>query len=311
MYYPFLRGKQYELILLREIAGFLSQCNVLPIVEPVKESVKGLQRSLKEMDDNQAEVIVIVNPSVGDLCGHGNKIEAVIAEYRGGAHIHVGIMLDSDLSANEAYALSNRFDGFEVFYIHHGFNEPEELIALLADDLPETKHIFMPKSGKLYRRKFKSAYRVYMSEGFERQSNRKYDDSEFFSDLHVTYDDEGLDGFGDFLIVGSGYSESGGPAYAIAIHITYINTQKDDEMHVYHFKSTRNQTPADPAGKFKEALDRLVENVQKADSNIYSSHAVEDFIALKERGHFPGLGFVKKLSMKHHIETIANYLNRH
>jgi hypothetical protein len=33
-----------------------------------------------------------------------------------------------------------------------------------------------------------------------------------------------MDGFGDFLIVGDDYSESGGPAYAIAIHLTFITS---------------------------------------------------------------------------------------
>jgi hypothetical protein len=28
---------------------------------------------------------------------------------------------------------------------------------------------------------------------------------------------------------------------------------------------------------------------------------------LYEQGHFPGLGYVKKLSMNHHIETLARY----
>ena len=30
-----------------------------------------------------------------------------------------------------------------------------------------------------------------------------------------------MDGFGDFLIVGDDYSDTGGPAYAVAIHLTF------------------------------------------------------------------------------------------
>lgn len=43
-----------------------------------------------------------------------------------------------------------------------------------------------------------------------------------------------MNGFGDFLIVGDEFSESGGPAYAVAIHLTYINTKHEDEMYIYH-----------------------------------------------------------------------------
>jgi len=35
--------------------------------------------------------------------------------------------------------------------------------------------------------------------------------------------------------------------------------------------------------------------------------AVNEFRQLHANGHFPGLGYVKKLSMKHHIETLADF----
>jgi hypothetical protein len=36
MYYPYLRGKQFELIALREFADQYDNYNVMPIIEPVK-----------------------------------------------------------------------------------------------------------------------------------------------------------------------------------------------------------------------------------------------------------------------------------
>ena len=99
-----------------------------------------------------------------------------------------------------------------------------------------------------------------------------------FSDLHATFDDEGMNGFGDFLIVGNDYSESGGPAYAVAIHLTYIDSNKDDEMHIRHFKSIRQDDPKDPAGKFAEALNELKEVVQQSSNQIFRSSAVIEFL---------------------------------
>ena len=75
------------------------------------------------------------------------------------------------------------------------------------------------------------------------ERNRDYEPLEKFSDLHVTFEDEGMDGFGDFLIVGDDFSESGGPAYAIAIHLTFIDPDKEDEMWIHHFLSDRQDTP--------------------------------------------------------------------
>ena len=117
-----------------------------------------------------------------------------------------------------------------------------------------------------------------------------------------------MSGFGDFLTVGDDYSESGGPAYAVAIHLTFINSDQDNAMYIYHFLSENNDTPTDPAGKFGEALGKMIRMLNSGKSQIFESTAVKEFRDLKARGHFPGLGYVKKLSMKHHVETLANFL---
>jgi hypothetical protein len=116
-----------------------------------------------------------------------------------------------------------------------------------------------------------------------------------------------MNGFGDFLIVGDEYSEEGGPAYAVAIHLTFIDPDRDDAMYIYHFKSQRQDTPQDPAGKFAEALERMMRVLDKPNSKVLETGAVKEFRALYKQKHFPGLGYVKKLSMNHHIETLAEY----
>jgi hypothetical protein len=117
-----------------------------------------------------------------------------------------------------------------------------------------------------------------------------------------------MQGFGDFLIVGDEYSESGGPAYAIAIHLTFIDPDQDDLMQIYHFKSDQQSTPTDPAGKFAEALEVMMETIgPPGSSKVYETSAIKEFRMLHTQGHFPGLGYVKKLSMNHHIETLAHY----
>lgn len=117
-----------------------------------------------------------------------------------------------------------------------------------------------------------------------------------------------MQGFGDFLIVGDDYTEGGGPAYAVAIHITFINGEDEDIMYIRHFLSDERTTPTDPARKFGQALDNLIEHLESDQSQILETSAIAQFRELHEEGHFPGLGQVKKLSMIHHIETLADYL---
>ena len=78
-------------------------------------------------------------------------------------------------------------------------------------------------------------------------------------------------------------------------------------MAIRHFISDDNNSPADPAKKFREALDKLVRAVEDPNSPYIKTSAIEEYIQLHEKGHFPGLGYVKKLSMIHHIETLANF----
>ena len=182
------------------------------------------------------------------------------------------------------------------------------LAQSLGEDLPSTRHIFQEENcGKLYQKHFKDAERVLLRDGFEKRTNRNHPPVEFFSDLHATYEDENMEGFGDFLIVGNDYSESGGPAYSVAIHITFIDPDKDYEMHIHHFKSIRQDDPKDPAGKFAEALDKMIAELNRPNTKIHRTSAITEFVELHDRGHFPGLGYVKKLSMQHHIETLANF----
>lgn len=66
MYFPYFRGKQYELIAIRERAGLFAETGFVPIIEPVKESLSGLRRAVDAIDEAAAEAILIVNPGYGD-----------------------------------------------------------------------------------------------------------------------------------------------------------------------------------------------------------------------------------------------------
>ncbi len=311
MYYPYFRGKQYELITVRESASLLAGAGFVPIIEPVKESLAGLKRTLDAVNEADGAAILVVNPQYGDHIGNSEAIRALLNEQEDRHNIAAGILLSDQVKVADCFAMCDEYPGRAITLIHAGFTEARALVEHLGQQrVVDFRHIFLEDScGKLYRKHFEGGNRVLLRDGFQRRVNKHHPDVEFFSDLHATYGEENMDGFGDFLIVGDVYSETGGPAYAIAIHLTFIDPDKDDEMHIYHFKSDRQDTPTDPAGKFVEALNKLVAEVERPGSHITRTEAVEEFVDLHERRHFPGLGYVKKLSMKHHIETLDKYYN--
>ena len=67
MYQPYLRGKQFELIGIRELATSVllpNKTKVSPIIEPVKNS-STLKTTLKELVSSDINFTIIANPQVG------------------------------------------------------------------------------------------------------------------------------------------------------------------------------------------------------------------------------------------------------
>ncbi|MCB9384687.1 MAG: sce7725 family protein [Bryobacterales bacterium] len=309
MYYPFFRGKQYELVTVREMAPVLKAADFCPVIEPVRETLGGLHKALKAIESEDGRAIVVVNPHHGDLSGAGTTLTQLLQDEFLDIHgISAGILLKSETSLQEALECYAAHSDHGPAFVHSGFADAKALADSLGVQTKDQCHIFLDRfCGKLYQKHFKGAHRILLKDGFQRKRNRDYDFVEPFSDLHATFTEEGMDGFGDFLIVGDDFIEGGGPAYAVAIHLTFIDPDQDDAMQIYHFVSDRQDTPKDPAGKFGEALAKMIDTLNSGFSKILETSAVKEFRNLHERGHFPGLGYTKKLSMNHHIETLADY----
>ena len=73
MYYPYFRGKQYELSAIREAAGTLAKASFVPIIEPVRKPLTGLARTITAVSDAGGKAIVIVNPQHGDHRDDGGR----------------------------------------------------------------------------------------------------------------------------------------------------------------------------------------------------------------------------------------------
>lgn len=310
MYHPYLRGKQNELILLRENTELLNDASMIPIIEPVKKNLAPLKKAITTLMNANSKFIIIINPKHGDFKNDATDIAQKIINETLSSYDNfcMGYTVDAESDINEIESFLNTYQNKSITFIHNGFPKADQLAQLLNNYTNIAKHIFMDgQSGKLYQKKFKKdgIKRVLIRDGFKKYINREYPNKEHFSDLHITFDDESMDGFGDFLIVGNDYSESGGPAYAIALHLTYL--EEDEDMYIRHFISDRVDTPTDPAGKFLEALDKLVNTVE-ADPLILKTDAYKQYKDFFDKSHFPGLGYVKKLSMQHHMEIIAKFL---
>lgn len=314
MYYPFIRGKQFELVMLREMAPKIAEWGFVPIIEPVKGNFPALKRALDRLVENNCRFILIANPSVGELKVDSSSLwdeilDDHLVEYENYA---IGLNLTAEDSLNTAKNFFAAYTADPIAVIHNGFSDGKGLAAIIDAAKPTiTDHVFVGQhSSTLYRKHFKGVPRVLIEDGFKSRNNKEYPPSEPFSELYLTYGEMGCDAFGDFLIVGSEFRDGGGPAYAIAIHLTFADPDADNAIAIKHYVSIEVDTPKDPAGKFFQALGKLVQDVERKNTPILRTAAVEEYLQLYRDQHFPGLGYVKKLSMQHHLELMAHLLQQ-
>jgi hypothetical protein len=308
-----LRGKQNELILLRENAQLIAKSNFVPIIEPVKSNLNPLNKCLDALIAFESNFILIANPKCGDLESELHTIEndLLIDDLLQYPNLVIGYICDEHTVLDQLSEFLGKYSDNKIALIHYGFGNGKKLSETINNFKNICTHVFIEEHAqKRYRRNFNAgATRVLVRDGFHKRANREHPEVEHFSELHIMYTEEGMHGFGDFVISGDEYSESGGPAYAVAIHLTYLDYDDEDDMFIKHYVSDRTNSPADPGGKFLEALRKLVDDVD-ADGKMYESLAVKEYRALYKRSHFPGLGVVKKLSMQHHIELLSEFFSR-
>lgn len=314
MYYPYLRGKQYELLALRDFSSE-NQNNekIVPIIEPVKQQVNGLNMAMSAIMANGMRFAVILNPMDGDF-KHPNVNNDIIEglapladdrEHWIPAYLYKGYA-ERLLTHAEVHNLNNLMI---VFPSGADVND-ERLMEFLSNE--RIAYVVMGNlgnnrsaRGRLLRL---GKNIISLEDRFKEKSrNADYADSvdDHFSEDFAYYRLDGLAGFSDYTPLAKNFIEGGMLPYAIAIHLTY--KRSDDQIYVHHYVSDSNFDQSNIRGKFFEAANKIAPFYDAG--GYFKTSAVEELIqrATSEDG-FPGLGYIKKLSVKNHIELINHIL---
>ena len=190
MYYPYFRGKQNELLAIRENAELLASSGFVPIIEPVKETLSGLKRALDAVVAAKGQAVVIVNPFHGDFSDDGQTLSELLAEHFSQEDgISAGVLLKNEMTVQNALKYCEDHADHSLTLIHAGFSDAKGLASALGDKSDAMVHCFFEvDSGKLYQKHFKKAKKILIRDGFQRRKNREHPEVELFSDLHATYD---------------------------------------------------------------------------------------------------------------------------
>lgn len=307
MYFPYLRGRQFELIALRELleADKISD-KVIPIIEPVKPT-STLLKTLQTFSEKHRKVAVVYNPVVGDfesklveLKNEESQVATGLTEILAdNENIIKAYIMDSEIIKE----IKDKDDKSRYLIINVNRDCLEDFLEVYDNRLPQ--YTLIPDD-RAFKRVI-SDTKILLEDCF-RKRVRNVDyiecDDEFFTDNHLYYRNENFIGFGDYSIVGEEYNESGFAPVAVAIHIVYFNDKR--EVRIHHFVSDSNEGTEDPAGKFGEALDKLVMWCEA--HSVARTLGLSGFYECFETGKYPGLGTVKKLSIMHHLELMSSFL---
>ncbi len=133
MYHPYFRGKQFDLLTVREMAPLLSEADFRPIIEPVRDGLGGLNKSLDAVIEVDGRAVVIVNPHHGDLSGAGSQLSDLLKEkFLDRPGISAGILLKHEMSTAEALKCFEQHSAHSPVLIHAGFGEAKALSDGLA-----------------------------------------------------------------------------------------------------------------------------------------------------------------------------------
>lgn len=319
MYFPYLRGRQNELLCLRELleAEKLGE-KIVPIIEPVRFN-STLFTTLTKFIDMHRNIIIVVNPKVGSFNkeyidmkrkieeekdkGKKKKLQNTLNKY-------IELLKDSHLQ--KAYIVDNKI----ITEIMNGNKSAKDLVLI---NFQKGNYRYYEEYGKTLSARltlipkdedFKDEVdgkAVVLEDGYVK-AKRNVDyikaPDDFFSRNHIVYKKRGYIGFSDYSMVGNEFEESGFAPLAIAIHVMYFGNK--DELRVHHFVSESNESISDPARKFEEAMNNLLN--WEHFGIIPKTKGLNSLVECYNMGKFPGLGVTKKYSLMHHIEMMGEYL---
>lgn len=204
MYFPYFRGRQYELLALKELATKeLISSAIVPIIEPVK-IIPALNNSLSAFQDASLPVALVINPNVGDLTDEPQIINQLLEKYLS-PNVIPAILTNESAEKGLIELKSKGVDTSEILTI---LNDPDLIETYQAVFQQTPKYTLCPYDRHI-RRTVKENSVLFENKFNKRSRNADYPEDELFSNDHIDYREDDYVGFGDYSIIGSDYIESG------------------------------------------------------------------------------------------------------
>ncbi|MEI5990917.1 hypothetical protein A5881_002422 [Enterococcus termitis] len=285
MYYPYFRGKQFDLFALTALVEQKRlSAQILPIIEPVKKS-KALKKFIDLFQKEHHSFYLIQNPQAGDFLTED------------------GLFYLQSLSLRKTMIVEQPIETL---------NEKPQLLvignstpALQSDWQSNQAKVLIPKEFRLLQ-KIKGE-KILSQDVFTRLPKSSFYHEcadEFFSDTHLTFRKNGFVGFSDFSIDSRIYYEHNYPSKILSLHLVYF---EHDRLRIHHFLSSEEAITQ------KDKFFELMAEVETWRDKLFGETptlGLELLFEAVSKDKFPGMGVMRKAAVMHHMELMSHYLNR-
>lgn len=300
IYYPYLRGRMYDLLALKELVEQrrLSK-NIIPIIEPVRDS-KELLQTVQTLIEFQQPFSVIANPQVSVYGLNDTKLFP-LPDLSKLDFFHPSAILAADFSSDfvKTAGLQKSLLIVKDYELLKAYQKTKVLKAVdkvLIPDVARMQLLVADKAIKL----------VDPLTFVKHVEDYQLLEDEFFEPADWNYQVDNFSGFGDYSMVGHVYFDKGMPSRAIALHLIYVT--KTGELRIHHFVSDSNEKMSGQKEKFFEALNKMVLWCRQNMFGLNQTPTLEKLLSYAQQDKFPGLGIIKKLSLMHHFELMSRLL---
>jgi hypothetical protein len=309
MYFPYLRARQFELISLRELVSENKLQNITPVLEPVKESFNNLNLAHNIFQEKDFYSYLIVNPFKGEKAGDKEFFLDYLSKLDNRKFLPA-----FHYSDNSEYIISNiekyNLDNCLIICLDT-FSDEESLKELIKNKKVNKIMLLEPHKYRSLDRSIKGLgkYYIRLDDVFEKQQkNADFLDIQAhkFTEEHLYYSQDGYQAFADFTALPSEFVDGGSTPRAVVIHLTYLNSKSENQIWIRHFTSKDIDSIANVQGKFAQAAQKAIDF---CDSEPLINSATNELRSYLEEGRYPGLGTVKKISIKNHLLIISDFLN--
>lgn len=282
VYYPYFRGKQFDLLALKTLAQSekLSE-NIQPVIEPVKNSAT-LQGTLKELTKKERSFYLIDNPQAGDFLTED------------------GLQQLAEITVPKAHIIDSLWEGAK---------DPQLLVAdkaaaitRFSANLVSEVPVIVPLEFRILEKV--SGPKILSEDPFTRVRNSFYPENrdESFTDSYRTFRRRGFVGFSDFTLDSRIYYDKSYPSRTLVLHLTYPTST---EVRIRHFTAAAEEIP------FKEQYFQIMEQVLSEESRLFGEErtaGLQLLVDAYEAARFPGMGVMRKAAVMHHLEIIGRVL---